>query len=335
MDFSIVIPTYNVRRYVRECVQSAVEQRFEGRHEVIVVDDGSTDGTAELVRELAAGTPDVTALFQANDGAPGKARNRGLDAARGEYLVFLDSDDRLPPETLAWYHEVARAEAPCLIAGARRLLDDAGAVTGRRDLPAACRGKRAVPPRLDLRLRSLFHNASGKAFRRAVVAAAGVRFPEGHPGQDTAFTLGFLAFARFLYGGDQLVYDVRVRDDAANPSLTQQFGARVVERRLLTARQCVDGLLARDLRAHAADVHAYFLLGMFARVMREYRAGRTGELDAIFAQLHAYRHSRADQLPPAAMGPQLRNRWRLLGLPLASPRLFRLALWTIRRLGLR
>jgi glycosyltransferase involved in cell wall biosynthesis len=335
MHFSIVIPTYNVVRYVRDCLRSAIEQKFDGCHEVILVDDGSTDGTARLARELAEGSHNVRVLVQDNDGAPGKARNRGIEAATGEYVVFLDGDDRLPDGALAWFYDVARAHSPCLIAGARRMLDDAGRETELRPLPVACRGLQAMPRRLDLRLRSLFHNASGKAFRRSVIGAAGVRFPEGHPGQDTAFTLTFMAFAERFFGGDGLVYDVRVRGDVANPSLTQQFDPRAVRRRLTTAHQASDALLQRGMVAQAADLHAYFLLGMFARVMREYRVGRNDELAAIREALVEYRSSRVDRLPPAMMAPALRHRWRLLGPVLSGERAFGLVLWLVRRLGLR
>jgi glycosyltransferase involved in cell wall biosynthesis len=93
--FSVVIPTYNRRELLRQTLESVWKQAFED-FEVIVVDDGSTDGTLEELRSLGSR---VGVLQQANRG-PGAARNLGVTRARGEYLAFLDSDDLWFPWTL-------------------------------------------------------------------------------------------------------------------------------------------------------------------------------------------------------------------------------------------
>lgn len=90
---SIVIPAYNAELYLREAVDSALAQTHP-RIEVVVVDDGSTDGTSAVIRSL----PDrVTTISKANGGTA-SARNAGARVARGQWVVFLDADDRLRPE---------------------------------------------------------------------------------------------------------------------------------------------------------------------------------------------------------------------------------------------
>lgn len=86
---SVVIPTYNRAHYLSEAIASALAQTHPAA-EVIVVDDGSTDQTAEVCR----GFPQVYYLHQPNQGVA-TARNCGIQASSGEYLLFLDSDDRL------------------------------------------------------------------------------------------------------------------------------------------------------------------------------------------------------------------------------------------------
>lgn len=86
---SIVIPVYNGERTIARAVASAMAQRFDGGYEVIVVDDGSTDATAEILKGY--GTR-IRLLTQENRG-PAAARNAGAALARGEYLAFLDADD--------------------------------------------------------------------------------------------------------------------------------------------------------------------------------------------------------------------------------------------------
>jgi glycosyltransferase involved in cell wall biosynthesis len=92
---TIVIPCYNQAQFLGEAIESALAQSYQAR-EVIVVDDGSTDATAEVALSYA----DVRLLQQANFGQA-VARNRGLSEAQGEFVVFLDADDRLRPEALA------------------------------------------------------------------------------------------------------------------------------------------------------------------------------------------------------------------------------------------
>lgn len=89
MKLSIIIPAYNAEAYLPQCLDSILAQEHQGC-EVIVVDDGSTDGTAALLEHY----PDVKVVHQANRGMS-TARNRGLDEARGEYILFVDSDDLL------------------------------------------------------------------------------------------------------------------------------------------------------------------------------------------------------------------------------------------------
>lgn len=93
---SVIIPCYNAERWITETLQSVQAQ--EGINlEVIVVDDGSTDGSATLVEQSF---PTVR-LLRTPNGGPGRARNRGIAAARGSYFQFLDADDLLAPGKLA------------------------------------------------------------------------------------------------------------------------------------------------------------------------------------------------------------------------------------------
>ncbi len=102
MLFSVVIPVYNVKDYLEKCVDSVLAQDC-GDYEIILVDDGSTDGVSpELCDRYALASPDrIRVIHQENQGLGG-ARNTGLEAARGEYLFFVDSDDRIVPHALSY-----------------------------------------------------------------------------------------------------------------------------------------------------------------------------------------------------------------------------------------
>lgn len=95
---SVIIPVYNSQAYLRQCLDSICCQTLS-QIEIICVDDGSTDGSLELLNQYAAMDSRIQVLTQKNSGA-GAARNHGLHAARGEYLSFLDSDDFFEPDML-------------------------------------------------------------------------------------------------------------------------------------------------------------------------------------------------------------------------------------------
>jgi glycosyltransferase involved in cell wall biosynthesis len=111
--FSVVIPTYNRLGFLKDALDSVWKQTFTD-YEVIVVDDGSTDGTKDYLQGLGN---KVRFVCQANRG-PGAARNAGVRAARGEYVAFLDSDDLWFPWTLSSFaHAIEEFGCPHIISG--------------------------------------------------------------------------------------------------------------------------------------------------------------------------------------------------------------------------
>lgn len=92
---SIIIPAYNAEAYLQRCLDSIFSQEFND-YEVIVIDDGSTDGTSALLERY----PQVKIMRQSNHGMA-TARNQGIDVSFGEYILFVDSDDELMPQALS------------------------------------------------------------------------------------------------------------------------------------------------------------------------------------------------------------------------------------------
>lgn len=95
---SVVIPAYNVERYIEACIQSVIEQTYVNR-EIVIVDDGSTDGTLSIIRRYSSIYPYITVLEQTNKG-PALARKAGLDLTKGKYIQYLDGDDTLLSDAL-------------------------------------------------------------------------------------------------------------------------------------------------------------------------------------------------------------------------------------------
>ena len=104
---SIIIPAYNVDRYIRRAVESLQHQTFED-FELLAVDDGSSDRTGQILDSIAARDIRVSVFHQKNAGAPA-ARNFALDHARGEYVMFFDADDWAEPAMLSKMYAFASA----------------------------------------------------------------------------------------------------------------------------------------------------------------------------------------------------------------------------------
>ena len=95
VNLSIIVPVYNAERTLERCVSSILAQVYTD-FELILINDGSTDRSGPLCDQLAASDARIRVIHQANSGASA-ARNRGLQEARGQYLMFCDSDDAVSP----------------------------------------------------------------------------------------------------------------------------------------------------------------------------------------------------------------------------------------------
>ena len=126
MLVSVIIPVYNVEKYIEKCIESVLEQTF-GDFEIIVVIDGSTDGSEAIARRLQEENPGkITVINQENKGLGG-ARNTGIINARGKYLLFVDSDDYIEKELLADATKIIESENSDIVFFDFNYVDENGA----------------------------------------------------------------------------------------------------------------------------------------------------------------------------------------------------------------
>ena len=98
--FSIIIPSYNSEEYIEKCIQSCLNQNLQSsQYEILVIDDGSTDNSADIIKSLQEVHSHII-LIQKNNGGVSSARNLGIKAAKGEYIIFVDSDDTIAENSL-------------------------------------------------------------------------------------------------------------------------------------------------------------------------------------------------------------------------------------------
>lgn len=172
---SVVIPVYNVEKYLGKCLVSLTEQTWRD-FEVIAVNDGSTDSSPDILRHFAEKYDYIRVIHQKNAGVS-QARNTALAAARGEYLAFVDSDDYVAPTFLEeLYHACADngADISCCYYYFHFIENDflfeypfrsKGVLTGAKAMDKLLR---------DVQIQSLLWN---KMFRRSLFVETGVTFP--------------------------------------------------------------------------------------------------------------------------------------------------------------
>jgi len=219
---SVVIPIYNVERYLRECLDSVLAQTL-GDIEIICVDDGSTDSCPEILREYAVKDSRVKVVSKPNSGY-GHTMNTGFDAASGEYIGIVESDDIIPADM---YETLCRAadENDCDVVKAdfRTFVDKDGQrvftlrrLAGMMDDPVSCYNRVICPQDEPEVFRFIMNTWSG-IYRTDFIRRNNIRHNEtpGASFQDNGLFFKSFAFARRVMFIDRPFYMLR-RDNAAS-----------------------------------------------------------------------------------------------------------------------
>lgn len=277
---TIIIPVYNTEPYLRKCLDSVCGQTY-GNLEVICVNDGSTDGSQAILEEYAARDARVKVLAQENSGQAA-ARNRALDAARGEYVMFVDSDDWLDLDTCEQCVQCMDEETDvvffslCIegVPDERRKQEmEAGFVVHHE-------GRHAVG--MEHMNGSCVYVAC-KLYRRSVLENGDVRFPNGILYEDTAFYFMAISCCHLVYGLNKPFYHYLQREDS-----TMNQSIRKTPR-------------AIDHLAMARFAHEYFV-----------RHGKAAAWRPALANLFNIAYSQTERYLPEEMLENMRTQaWQL------------------------
>ena len=192
MRLSVIVPVYNAEKYLRPCLDSLVSQIVTD-YEIILVNDGSTDSSAEILEEYRKAHPGLIRIMTVENGGQARARNLALEEAQGDYIGFTDSDD------------VAHTDMFLkLCSAAERENADIAVCDSWRVEPE---GKAYQPARTEEKSISASGAVWNKIFRRQCIGD--VRFPEGRWYEDLAFSAKLLAKADKIVFVREALYDYR------------------------------------------------------------------------------------------------------------------------------
>lgn len=186
---SVIIPVYNTSGLIKRCLFSLIRQDFDKDYEMIVINDGSTDDSLEVVKKIAARYDFIRVYSQKNSGVSA-ARNKGLEYARGKYVTFVDSDDFADVHYISMMYRAAESTGADIVCCNFRSVDECGAPSGidgilhhRPGVFAADKMLRALLR--DITIRSFLWN---KLFRRGLFAEHDIKFPVGKLYEDMRTT---------------------------------------------------------------------------------------------------------------------------------------------------
>lgn len=215
---TIVVPVYNVDRFLAECLESILCQSHR-RLEVLVVDDGSEDRSTDILQAYAARDHRIRILSQPHAGL-GAARNHGADHARGRYLMFVDADDVLLPDAVAAYVRSLRISGSSFAVGAYRRLSAAGTTSAAHWVAGAHREVRRGTSIREFPEIQVNAVAWSKFYRRSFWRKAELQFPVGVLYEDQVVSSRAYAQAKRFDVLSRVTYLWRIREDRS--SITQR-----------------------------------------------------------------------------------------------------------------
>ncbi|WP_430840289.1 glycosyltransferase family 2 protein [Clostridium nigeriense] len=203
---SIIVPVYNVEKYIRKCLESLVNQTLEDI-EIIVVNDGSTDNSQNIIDEYASKFPHLLKSFIKKNGGLSDARNYGLSYCNGEYIGFVDSDDYIDIKMYEKMYSKAKDENSDIV------VCDYNKVYNRK--MKLVRAKKYVDKK-NMFIDTLAA-AWNKIYRREMIMKSGVIFPKGLIYEDTEFFCKLIPYIKVAsYVSEPFVYYIQRRGSIAN-----------------------------------------------------------------------------------------------------------------------
>ena len=254
---SVIIPAYNVERYLDDCLKSVTCQTYDNL-EIIIVDDGSTDGTASICDKWAEKDSRIIVFHNPNDGLS-IARNKGLEVAKGQYISFIDSDDYFEPDAIESLYETAKFnDADLVVAQGRKVTE-----TGELIEQGGNDGTQKAISEEDFWKRysdNLYYIVIWSKLYKASLFE-NIRFPVGVINEDVEVSRLTAAAAENIVSLNKCIYNYRIR----NGSITRSpFGLKNLY--VITAiHDIIDYVMSRNFKD---DTKRYVVRIQFTRALK-------------------------------------------------------------------
>ena len=289
---SVIVPVYNVEKYIAACVDSILAQTYT-KLEILLVDDGSTDSSGALCDEYARRNVRVRVIHQKNGGLS-DARNTGMQSAQGTYFAFVDSDDFIAGDYIAYlYGMIEKHHAQIAVCGYQKVYpgDENSCYGTRTDKHNSVNSEKVYRTEEGLRQllyqRGMITSAWGRLFDASLfIQADAIQFPVGKLHEDIAVMYKLFGAADTIVCGDEAKYYYLQRADSI---VNRQFDRRRMDYIAFTG-ECIQFMedFYPSLRKAAVSRHfsACFELLSCIENNNSYRI----EYEQLVNEIKKYRH---------------------------------------------
>ena len=243
---SVIIPVYNVEKYLSKCLDSVIGQTFKDI-EIICVNDGSTDNSSKILETYQAKDDRMKVITQKNGGLF-SARHSGMKLAEGEFILFVDSDDWIDPTLIEKAVEnIEKSNAEVLIFGAYSVKNNTPTkgMYSTEKIPNSCKNKTVLLKDFEDNLFCFPPTAWTKLYRKKFLDDNTIRFQEIRNGEDQLFYLHMLLTAKSIYVLNENLYYYLKKRSGAITSKRKKTSASPIEN-FYNAEQLLDDLNFTD-----------------------------------------------------------------------------------------
>ena len=261
---SIIIPVYNVEKYIGECLRSVMRQTYQGAIECILVDDCGTDKSIAVAEQLIAdyhGPIEFRILHHEHNRGLSAARNTGTDVATGDYIYYLDSDDYISDDCLEVLAEPLKLREYDMVLGNLKIFGKPRPITFLPQEEGAIIGNENIFSRF-YAPRMIYVMAWNKLVKASLFKQYDLSFLEGQLHEDELWTYKCCCAIQSLYVSKHITYYYRIREN----SITAEYSKRL-KKRLDSCYDTIDYVLAHpaSVQKELYDQCAVYYFGVFLR----------------------------------------------------------------------
>lgn len=226
---SIVVPVYNVAPYLKQCIESILNQSFKN-YEILLINDGSTDSSGSICNEYARKYSQIKVKHSLNEGA-GPARNKGIEMATGKYIMFIDPDDWIEPDLLgSMYERMEEGQVDLLLWSLQAMIyNSKGELVRKRVIQAQdlylTTKKQCEQTFIEIAMWDdlLLGVPWNKLYRKSLINTYHIRFPELRRRQDIIFNIDYYKHVTSLVTTSQVYSNYRVADASYTNKVPQNY----------------------------------------------------------------------------------------------------------------
>ncbi len=281
MFFSVIVPVYNAAGYLKECIDSIMEQSFRD-FELILVDDGSTDESGKICDAYAQKEGSVMAIHQKNSGQT-RARKAGLKRASGRYVIYVDADDWIDRDMLRSAENIIKQYQVEVVSFALAFHYGSGRTAAVKEpVPEGVYEKAALKQKIypkilmDDHFRHMSYTV-GKVVERGLMEKCQVKVNPGlRQGEDAALSVYLYAKAGSLYVSERQMYHYRIAGQSVSNSFRLEMYGQIEQ----TVRY-FENLSFREIPDFQEQVHRYTMMVLFSILLMAVEKGAGRDLKRI------------------------------------------------------